>query len=334
MYIFYQKYWDQGTGFFNNARVFVKQNLDFILLPFLFFIVRALFFKPSGVNADYNAFDIWMVLGTPVTIPMSFYSSFLEPISQSFITLAPFWIFALGVFLISFKNHGKDIVESNRSDVYFLLLGGLFFILAVFPYLVVGKMPQLGDFASRHQLLVPLGFAFILYFFIKVFASRSNLSKQLMTKVLVVFVLAFTAQNVYTNYLYKVDWFYQVGLEEHIKDSEVFKKNSTFVVSMDNDILKLRTIMNAGEHTYRLKKIFGDETRLMIDKSEVGVNFNELKKRKVSGLSSWVRQDPIYLKITKGRFHRKLFFYEFFDKERFKDLAKKLIFIEQIKVKI
>ena len=111
---------------------------------------------------------------------------------------------------------------------------------------------------------------------------------------------------------------------------EVFKENTTFVVSVDNDILKLRTIMNAGEHTHRLKKIFGDETRLMIDKSEAGIDFGKLKKHKTGGYSAWVYQDPIYLKVTKGRFHRRLFFYEFFNEEKFKDLAKKLIFVEQV----
>jgi hypothetical protein len=151
-----------------------------------------------------------------------------------------------------------------------------------------------------------------------------------MQKILMVFIMAFVVQNIYTNYQYKLDWFYQVGIEEHIKDLDIVKENTTFVVSIDGDILKLRSVMNAGEHTHRLKKIFGDDTRLMMDKSEIGADFDNLKKHKFSGFSSWIYQTPVYLKVTKGRFHRRLFFYEFLDKEKFKALAKKLIHIEQV----
>jgi hypothetical protein len=330
MYIFYQKYQNDSNGFVSNAKAFIKQKLDFIVLPFLFFIIRALFFKPSGVSADYNSFDIWMILGMPITIPMSFYSSFLEPISQSFVTFMPFWILGLGLFLIPFKGKNREIVENNKRDVYFLLLGGVFFVLAVFPYLAVGKLPQLGDFASRHQLLVPLGFSFILYFFIKVFSSRNKISKQLMQKILMVFIMAFVVQNIYTNYQYKLDWFYQVGIEQHLKDLDVVRENTTFVVSVDDEILEIRGIMNAGEHTYRLNKIFGDKTRLMIDESESINSFKEMDKNRAMDLKSWVYHAPIYLKVSKGRFHRRLFLYEFFDKEKFEALARKLITVKQV----
>jgi hypothetical protein len=330
MYIFYQRYWHQSGKFISKARMFIKQNLDFVLLPILFFIVRLLFFKPSGSNFDYNLLDTWMVIGMPITIPMSFYSSFLEPIRQSFETLVPFWILGLGLFLIPFKGESNKIVENNKGDFYFLLLGGVFFVLAVFPYLAVGKLPQLGDFASRHQLLVPLGFSFILYFFIKVFSSRNKISKQLMQKILMVFIMAFVVQNIYTNYQYKLDWFYQVGIEQHLKDLDVVRENTTFVVSVDDEILEIRGIMNAGEHTYRLKKIFGDNTRLMIDESESINSFKEMDKNGAMDLKSWVYHAPIYLKVSKGRFHRRLFLYEFFDKEKFEALARKLITVKQV----
>jgi len=268
----------------------------------------------------------------PITILISFYSSFLEPISQSFTTFAPFWIFGLLVFLVPFGEKSANLNGDKKHYLRFLLLGCLFFVLAVLPYLAVSKLPQLGDFASRHQLLIPLGFAFILYFFIKFFAASVGATNQRIKQVMWIFILAFTAQTIYINYQYKLDWFYQVGLEEHIKDMDIFEKNATFVVSMEHDLLQLRHIINAGEHTHRLKKIFGDEKRLMMDKSEVESILNASKKSIIGGYNSWAYSDkpPVYIRITKGRLHRKIFFYEFFDEEKFKFFAKKLIYVEQV----
>ena len=332
IYLFYQKYHNQSNTFFNNFRVFIKQNLDFVFLPFVFFVVRSIFFKPSGLNYDYNSFDWHMILSMPITILISFYSSFLEPISQSLTTFTPFWIFGLLVFLLPFGDKSDNLTGDKKHYLRFLLLGCLFFVLAVFPYLAVSKLPQLGDFASRHQLLIPLGFAFILYFFIKFFAASVGAKNQLTTQVLWIFILAFTAQNIYINYQYKLDWFYQVGLEEHIKDMDIFENNTTFVVDMEHDLLQLRHIMNEGEHSHRLKKIFGNEKRLMMDKSEVEKVLNNSEKSLASASKSWVysEQEPVYIRITKGRLHRKIFFYEFFDQEKFKFFAKKLIYVEQV----
>ena len=332
IYLFYQKYHNQSNTFFKNFTVFIKQNLDFVFLPFVFFTVRSIFFKPSGLNYDYNSFDWHMILSMPITILISFYSSFLEPISQSFSTFIPFWIFGLLVFLLPFGDKSANLTGDKKHYLRFLLLGCLFFVLAVFPYLAVSKLPQLGDFASRHQLLIPLGFAFILYFFIKFFAASVGAKNQLTTQVLWIFILAFTAQNIYINYQYKLDWFYQVGLEEHIKDMDIFENNTTFVVDMEHDLLQLRHIMNEGEHSHRLKKIFGNEKRLMMDKSEVEKVLNNSEKSLASASKSWVysEQEPVYIRITKGRLHRKIFFYEFFDQEKFKFFAKKLIYVEQV----
>jgi len=113
---------------------------------------------------------------------------------------------------------------------------------------------------------------------------------------------------------------------------DIFEKNTTFVVDMEHDLLQLRHIMNEGEHSHRLKKIFGNEKRLMMDKSEVEKVLNNSEKSLASASKSWVysEQEPVYIRITKGRLHRKIFFYEFFDQEKFKFFAKKLIYVEQV----
>jgi len=147
----------------------------------------------------------------------------------------------------------------------FLYFGVLFFILGVLAYTAVGKLPNIYGFDSRHQLLVPLGFSFIVYFTTIIVLEKISKSEYIQNVILFTIIIAFISQNIYSGYRYKLDWIYQVAIQEQIKELSTIKDNTTFIVNidLDNKLANERKI-NFYEHNQRLKKIFGNDSRLMI----------------------------------------------------------------------
>lgn len=331
-YIFYITYMKGGNCLEKNIRKFILQNIDFILLPVFFFIIKSIYFVPSGLYQGYNSLGLISLIRAPIGLAASFFSSLIEPINDSFSLFSYFWVIILILFLIT-KDDNKVTVYKHH-DLRWLQMGIVFFLLGTFAYVAVGKLPHSYDFESRHQLLLPLGFSFIIYFSIQILASKLSLSMYMRKNILFIFIIAFISQNIYVNYKYKIDWFYQVSLEENMKSSKLIKEHTTFVVDMDleNHLANERTI-SFYEHNNRLQKVFHSDNRLMINKSD---NFNNIKiyrDYKQYGFGSWIYEKPIYLKIYNKEQSfvnmLKIFTYEFINRKQFRILVKDLLVIKE-----
>ena len=337
MYIFYIKYSDKDYNFLNKIKLFIIQNIDFILLPVLFFIIKSIYFKPNSSYEGYNSINFIGLLKAPIGILESVYTSFIDPINQSFSLFPYFWFFI--VFYILITKETKKVKDDNqKSKNYYkiLFIGFIFFILAVFPYVIVGKLPRIFDFESRHQLLIPLGFAFSLYFIIKIIVFKLKLSEYLKKIILYVFIIAFIGQNIYIGYRYKLDWLYQIAMEEQMKLSNIIKNNSTFIVDINlySKLVDQRNI-RFYEHNGRLKKALGEDNRLMINSYDDLEIIKESRDKIQYNFSEWVYQKPIYIEIIPKEesfsYILKLFLYEFMDDKKFRDFSKELVEIKIIK---
>jgi len=335
LYIFYIKYKDTSDTFLNKIKFFIMENIDFIVLPILFFVVKLNYFKATGLYASYNSLGFASILKAPVGILVSFYTSLVDPISQSFSLFYYFWIVPL-FFIIFYKS--KEAIEESEienNNYMFLYLGIILYVLAVFPYAAVGKIPGLNGFDSRHQLLIPLGFTFIVYFIVKIISSKLQLKYYTREVILNFIIVAFVSQSIYSNYKYKLDWFYQVAMEEQMKESTLIRDHSTF--SMDvklHGMLANNRNISFYEHNGRLKKVFGEDSRLMLDKNKKLDSVVKYKKYKQYNFSSWRYETPIDLRVIKVAqpysVYLKLLFYEFYDEEKFRLLAKNLIDVKEI----
>jgi len=337
LYIFYQKYFYLSLSWIDKIKKFIFKNLDFILLPIIFFMVKILYMTPSGLYANYNSLGILSLFRIPIGIIFSFYSSLIEPINSSLLLFPYFWIFIF-IFIIFYKS--KDSFSFNIKDIYLLLLGLFIFIVAIFPYVAVGKLPMNIEFESRHQLIATIGFSFIVYFSIKIFSFKLNLSDKGYKVILVTFILAFVSQNIYYGYRYHKDWWYQVSMEENFKTNKVIQNNHTFIVDNTlDDILVNNRKMSFYEYNGRLKKIFKDDSRLMLNKGDdYKLISSTYKDYKQYNFSSWKKDKPIYIKIMKNddfdeeyyMNRLKLFYTEIFSPTKFKDIAKKLLIVKEI----
>jgi len=337
MYIFYISYLEEDIDFFIKVKLFLTHYLDFIILPILFFVIKVIYWKPTGLYSGYNALSLISLLKTPIGILASFYTSFIEPINVSFTLLPYFWIIIIIYILVkNYTSFTEELVQ-NKNDGKFLLLGILFFILGVFAYVAIGKLPNIYNFDSRHQLLVPLGFSFLLYFSIKIIASKLDLSTRNSHYIFSIFIIAFLSQNIYSGYKYKVDEFYQFGIEEQMKLNTLIQNNSTFIVDVRlDDVLANHREISFYEHNGRLKKVFGTDNRLMVNKLEDINTYKNYKSYKQYNFSSWQYSKPIYLRIEKNTnitniYIFKMFYYQIFNKIKFKERARELVKIKELK---
>jgi len=335
-FIFYINYMHREDRYMKKLQLFIFSNLDFILLPIIFFMVKVNYCVSTGLYASYNSINLESLFAVPVGVLIAFYTAFVEPISQSASLLPYFWG-VLFIFLIYVKSN--EYTSQNRDikmDFIFLYVGIIFFILAVFPYVAVGKIPTMDALKSRHQLLVPLGFVFMLYFGIKIISVKMKFTYYVEHAIMVFFVLAFLTQNVYSYYGYKQDWFYQVAIEEQMKESALIRQNSTFVVevALENKLANGRKL-SFYEQNGRLKKIFNRDNRLMVNDEQELNRVLKYRQHKQYNFSTWIPQDIIYLRITEKKqsnfYFLKLFFYEFYNQKKFRILAKDLIKIKALK---
>jgi hypothetical protein hcinC1_06020 len=340
IYIFYKKY-NYQMCFLKNISYFIKNNFDFILLPVLFFIIKSIWFLPSGAHgSDYNRISIYAILNPKAYIE-SFATSFLEPFlatlnTISYITVI-FILFSVVWACVSKKIYISDYACANKNNIALMILGVLIFAFGAMPYIAVGKMPASEDWSSRFQLLLPLGFAMVLYyglgflFKIKVYAY-----------VIVYLVLAFCCTHIVEQARYNIDWFYQQSIIENYKSNKDIKNHTTFFLKsrIQNKFAKNR-LLRFYEINGMSKLAFGDDKRLfMYNQNELELYGNKYIAFNEYNFSSWIQEDAVvvYLKSNekfeasseknKLKTFLRLKYYELFDKENFKNLIKDLVTIE------
>lgn len=339
LYVYYKIY-DTKLNFVKNSILFIQTKIDFILLPILFFVVKSIWFVSSGAHgSDYNKISILSMLN-PTKYLFSFYFSFIEPIiiSISNKNLVFFILFIIVVFIIFRKKSiliRNDVVDL-KLNLVLLVLGTLIFILGSMPYIAVGKIPTLNDWDSRFQLLLPLGFAMVLFYGLK-FIVRTEILNHL----IIIFIFLFSFFHIKEQIKYNIDWFYQQSVIENFRYNEDIKNNTTFVVeNMVHDKFAKNRVFRFYELNGMSKKAFNDDKRLFVnDKIELDL-YNKYKYYDEYNFSSWIYDEPKKLIISKNSnfenlknkeknyYLFKLKYFELFDRQKFASLVKNLIQIE------
>lgn len=262
-FIFYLEK-NKNPFFKSNLMSFIKY-FDFILLPFVFFLLKNEFFKPNGLYAGYNEFKIKDIIINPLPLKSildSVYYSIFNVLKLDAISIVNLFIMILIIYMLNLiLKREKKKEPININDFYIFLFGIMIFLFSIYPYLVVNLIPQLGDWESRHQLLTPLGISMILCYGIKIVSNIFSL-KELTRKFLLFSVIVFFILLNNKNYLgYWIDWFKQESLIENIKTSEVIKENTTFIFSDFVDLNAHGRRYRFYEYTGLMKYAFGDERR-------------------------------------------------------------------------
>lgn len=125
-----------------------KRNVDILLLPFAYWILKKVFFKPYGLYAGYNE-DLSFHTIVPSLVAMP-----AHIVNQR----VPLVVLLLCGALVGLLLRGLP-AQSKRP--IFLGFGFVALVLALFPYLLLGLIPTFTDWTSRHQILMPLGISLL-----------------------------------------------------------------------------------------------------------------------------------------------------------------------------
>jgi hypothetical protein len=144
------------------------RKLDFMAAPFIWFAAKGRFFKPFGVHEGYNE-----DLGTVHLLK--------APLMQvwDLLTLSGpvcFGFIAIIIAVTTLRRLGTDmgvLADRTLRNRYFLI-GLVALVAGVFPYWILGRVPAFSDWNSRHQILMPLGAAFLFLGFLACWEERSK----------------------------------------------------------------------------------------------------------------------------------------------------------------
>jgi hypothetical protein len=361
--------------------VVLVRYIDFVALPAVFWVVRFLFFKPYGIYAGYNLITLDSLQQILSNLVSSFYSSFIEALTHSFgllyrattlmtlsttifvicciigLSLTAYAVVSHSRLNSTFHRGRKYLLAlsnvltewyrpaetQNETDIKLFVAGFLFFIVGVFPYLAVGKLPDLADWQSRHQLLVPLGASFMLFYGYKIASNRLVKSSFVKVSVISVIVALFVVGNVVSYLDYQKDWYKEVSLIHNFKKNEEIRNHTTFL--FDDKTANL----NANGRTYRfyeyggmLQYAFGDQSRLGSDRSAFNQSVNTLDwyiklgyGAEYLGLRDYRRIEPdLAVTIGYGPYPLtyvntlKLLYYEKFDTNKFNETVDNVVTVQ------
>jgi hypothetical protein len=124
-----------------------RYKLDFLALPFVYWAIKQIYFRPYGMYAGYNEhFSLRGLISTP-----RFMATDLVQLQVDFCLFA-FLAVACMFVLPRFTSVG-----SSQNQKRLLIAGCVALACALFPYCLLRLAPTFFEWGSRHQLLMPLG---------------------------------------------------------------------------------------------------------------------------------------------------------------------------------
>lgn len=219
------------------------RRIDYALLPFAYWLIKTLHFRPFGVNKGYNeSYVLQNLIVGPLMLAMDF-----ARLHMSTVLLILAMIFCL--------RYLKKL-DFGDDDFQRLLLpcGMVALACALIPYWIVGAFPTFIIWTSRHQLLVPLGAALLLTWLLATVFRESR-------RAAFAFIIAASmAVNVEAYVEFHQDWSKQKELVTLMSRNERIR-GADLIVFDD------RTA-NAGDRKYAfyewnglMRTAYGDETR-------------------------------------------------------------------------
>jgi hypothetical protein len=252
-YIFRNGYWRKEEIIHNCGRLTL-----FASLPFLYFFIKIKLYAPSGEYASYNKVISLNSVEASLLGQVKDVLAYVP--GDSSLSVAVAILLAVILFArVAFINP-KD----RKSAAIACGLGFVLTVLACLPYWVVGHIPTIHEWTSRHQLLMPLGLAFTIIF---ICITLGNLLGRVF-----LYFIAISSVAIWINYYedFYFDWKKQERLVRLFSDSEKLK-NAGLVLFRDEvaDLNAIGRAYRPYEWNGLMALSFGDESRFGVLDSEV-----------------------------------------------------------------
>lgn len=180
-------------------------------------------------------------------------------------------LLATAIFPIGHSRSPDDdmrIESGDRAVTPLLAVALVALILAILPYLLVGKLPSFHQWETRHQLLMPLGVAIIIVATMRALSGIFPLSAVRLVALGLVTVFTFVSLTVSLKLV--ADWRKQAQVIEALAKDPLVRRASIVVFSDRAPRLNYDARgFNFYEYTGWLDEAFGTESRLGIDRTSV-----------------------------------------------------------------
>ena len=225
---------DEKLG--RKAVLFIKSYWDYLVLPFVFFVLKRTFFKPSGAWVDYNQITIESLIKGTLLSPKSAFLTIVN-IGRSYMVQAG--VFSLGViaaavagYLIIKRIQAKGSGAANESTkisfkkwLLILVMGLASYFAGIFAYVVVreGKTLDVTSVDSRDTMLAGFGIAILIVAISRMIPVKRSFQNLLPIIFIVLGVFHFNEW--YLNY--QEDWYQQNVLASVIEEYDGFGEDNT-----------------------------------------------------------------------------------------------------------
>lgn len=245
LYLYYKDYknvvkdFSSFGKFVRGIPVVVIRNIDYIIVPMVYWFVKSMFFKPWGPYENKNVFTLKTLLSTILHLPSSMYGTtwsvidnYLGQISILSLIIADVCI---AVFIFGFiKNKRWKKIEDRPYYKSFIGLGIgiLSYATGIFPYSVVrgGGSIAVNGRGGRDSLLLALGISLCIYYLVELIIHPYVRS----ICFVVVIVLGIFHFN-YSYMQYQQEWYEELELENKISSTKDILDNNTFLVLFTSD---------------------------------------------------------------------------------------------------
>jgi hypothetical protein len=251
-------------------RRFLLRRWIYVLLPFLFWVVKQTFFPRYGYYANYNQFTfepLSLVLNAGRFIAYGVYTPFSraltlavrQPALALLIGLVVYGCYRL--FKLSSANFFKPGVRAYPILGFGVLLLGL----AILPYIVVGLAPGKSGWDTRHTLLLGLPVALLILAGARLLFSRTEGAISVLGLMwLVVLVLMFGGSTISDYISWQTRWVKDRSIQVNLtrlngaQDFSVYWVDDQFPAGGELDY-------RFHEWSAMFKNIWGDERRIGLD---------------------------------------------------------------------
>lgn len=234
IYLFYISYLkSKGEKPRNKVLLFFKSNWDYLVLPFLYYIFKQIYFKPYGAYAGYNTITIDLLIENTLGSPLTAINTFIRICMTYKYQIDIISIIVLFLFIILYliiqkkKNSVEEIKKIQiKKHILFFVLGVIVYYAGLFAYIVIRGNSLLNEGVDgRDSMLAGFGIAIMF-----VAASRCIPIKKCLQNLIPIFFIVlgtFYFNNAYLNY--QEDWYHQQQFANSIEQYHGFNNDNTIL---------------------------------------------------------------------------------------------------------
>jgi hypothetical protein len=327
---------------------------DFIIITIGTWIWSSVYMKPTGLYAadQYNAITWKTIALFPVNFIKTVIESFthLTNFTDELYMIVGFGLLSVLLFIL-FRKKSVSYTVMEKNEFLFnkrpvklstFSFWGLYFLIAgAFAYIAVNKTPEFNNAESRHQILLGAGISLLLLDFL-----INCINSKYVKPVFIILITFFITSNIDKCLMFHQAKYKQLAFMEEMKKSEEIAGNKNFIF---NDNMRYNDLCGMSFYacTGMAKKVFGDETRLIIDKATYNkitaksVDINAFKKSQYNmknisfndTFDYYIIIEPDEINLLKYKNIVRLMIEELFFKEQFARDINKIITVNCVPYK-